>query len=223
MDRITWLTKDCFQAVVQLRHAAESPSVSPPAVYDRMRGYVEGMMAAARDAGVAQEDVTALAYAVCALADEVVLTRAGALREHWGKAPLQLVYFNDNRAGEAFFEHLERLIADPRRTDALRAYYVALGLGFRGRYQARGAEVELAGVADRARAALERRLGRSDAISPDGLRGDDLLARVGGEVPVVALSVGAAVLTALVYVGMGASLRGAMAEMLRWLAGFVQG
>ncbi len=41
--------------------------------------------------------------------------------------------------------------------------------------------------------------------------------------PVVALSVGAAVLTALVYVGMGASLRGAMAEMLRWLAGFVQG
>jgi type VI secretion system protein ImpK len=223
MDRITWLTKDCFHAVSHLRLVADSPASPPAQVYARMRGYVDAMMSAARDAGMPQEDVTALAYAICALADEVVLTRAGALRDHWVHAPLQLVYFNDNRAGEAFFEHLERLSSDPRRTDVLRVYYLALCLGFRGRYQARGAEADLAGISDKTRAALERRMGKVDAISPDGLRPDDVLARVGDQVPIVALSVGAAVLTGLVYVGMGSSLRSAMDEMLRWLSGFVQG
>ncbi|MFO0692538.1 MAG: DotU family type IV/VI secretion system protein [Polyangiales bacterium] len=223
MDRITWVTKDCFNAVQQLRLLEGSYEVAPAHVHARIKSFVDAMIQSAQRAGYPQEDVMAITYAVCALVDEVVLTRPGPLRDHWVLQPLQLIYFQDNLAGENFFHHLESFRHDPRRVDAVRVYYLALLFGFQGRYRVRGAEVALADYVESVRRDLAHHLPPPDVLSPEGQRPDELLVRVGRKVPVVALSFVFVALAVLLYVGMYFSLDQAMNEMLTWMAAFTRG
>ena len=66
------------------------------------------------------------------------MRKPGGIRDVWMSNPLQLHYFNENLAGEGFFYRLERILADPRRVEALRVYYLCLLFGFQGKYAVRG-------------------------------------------------------------------------------------
>src|SRR5512137_653454 len=140
MDRITDVTRDCLDGLIQLRRLEPGALPSPAALHERLRGSVDALLARAAQAGFAREDVNDIAYAVVALADEIALSRSDEFREFWAGQSLQLHYFQENVAGEAFFTRLEGLRRDPRRREVLKAYFVALLLGFQGRYKVRGGE-----------------------------------------------------------------------------------
>lgn len=161
MNRLSEVTKDALNAVVQLRGAPAG--VSPPIVYAQIRERIDECVVRARESGMAESDVADIVYAIVALADEFA-QREGALEssglsEYWHQQPLQLHYFAENVAGEGFFMRLDRILADPSRVEALVLYHTCLQLGFLGRYAVRGGERELDLVRRRVRDALGPLLG----------------------------------------------------------------
>ena len=143
VDCISELTRDCFNALIQLRRADADALPPAGALHERLRGVIDAMLRSAADAGVSSEDARDAAYAVVALADEIAAARSEELRQFWSGHQLQLHYFQENVAGEGFFTRLEAQRRDPRKRDILRVYYVALLLGFQGRYRVRGGDLEL--------------------------------------------------------------------------------
>ena len=174
MDRITEVTRDCFDAIIQLRRLDEAALPAPDKLHQRLRAFVDAMFQRAAQAGFSREDANDIAYAVVALADEVALSRSEALRGLWADRSLQLHYFHENVAGEAFFTRLETLRRDPRRREIVRVYYLALLFGFEGRHRVRGGELDLLRLVEELQDELER--GRSfdpEALSPQGERPDE--------------------------------------------------
>lgn len=169
MDRINGVTGECFNAIAQLRQLDESALPAPEALHRRMRGFVDAMMQRAAQAGFAREDVNDISYAVVALADEVALSKSDAVRQLWVGQQLQLLYFQENVAGEGFFTRLEALRKDPRRHEVLRVYALALMFGFQGRYRVRGGELELMNLLDDLQRSLARsREHETETLSPQG-------------------------------------------------------
>jgi type VI secretion system protein ImpK len=169
MDRINGVTVECFNALAQLRQLDESALPAPEALHRRVRGFVDAMMQRAHQAGFSREDVNDIAYAIVALADELALSKSEAIRQFWTGQQLQLLYFQENVAGEGFFTRLETLRRDPRRHEVLRVYCLALLFGFQGRYRVRGGELELMNLLDEVQRSLAGARERdSETLSPQG-------------------------------------------------------
>ncbi len=216
MDRINWVTSECFNAIRQI--AASDPSaLDPHVVHPRLRGFIEGVLRRANEAGLAQEDGREMAYALSALADEVVMSRPSRLRDAWAPQPMQLLYFQENTAGENFFRRLDAIRQDERRTDVLRVYYLCLLFGFRGRYQFQGDSFELTNLLESVRTQLGRALVIPEVLSPEGARPEERLDVV-RQVPFVWLGVGTLVLSGLLYLGLQVSLSERRAQVLQDLA-----
>ena len=208
MGRIGDITRDCFNAVAQLR-AADEASLPPPAeLHATLRRYVDELLRKAGAAGLGREEANDVAYPVVALADEVILSRGPEeLRAFWSAQPLQLHYFQENVAGEQFFVRLEALRKDPRRRELLAAYHLALLFGFQGRYRVRGGELELMGLADGlAREVAGARKHDVEVLSPSGDRPADSLGRAGRAGPLLWIAGGAVVLSLVLYAGLRVSL-----------------
>lgn len=165
MDRVTGVTGECFNALVQLRQLEDAALPAPEVLHRKLRGFVDAAMQRAAQAGFAREDVNDIAYAIVALADELALSKSERIRQFWDGQQLQLHYFHENVAGEGFFTRLEGLRRDPRRHEVLRVYYLALLFGFEGRYRVRGGELELMNLQDD----LQRELARSRAHDSETL------------------------------------------------------
>lgn len=207
MDRITEVTRDCFNALAQLRGADAGSLPAAEELHGKLRGCVDGLFQKASAAGLGREEAADVAYAVVALADELVLSGpSDSLRAYWSAQPLQLHYFGENVAGEAFFTRLEAIRKDARRSEVLKAYYLALLFGFQGRYRVRGGELELMGLVDGLARELGRRDSDLDVLSPSGERPDG--SRRGGarSGPLLWIATGALVLALVVYVGLRFSL-----------------
>lgn len=169
MDRINGVTGECFNAIAQVRQLDESALPAPEALHRKMRGFVDAMMQRAAQAGFSREDVNDISYAVVALIDEVALSKSESLRQFWSNQQLQLLYFQENVAGEGFFTRLETLRRDPRRHEVLRVYALALMFGFQGRYRVRGGELELMNMLDDLLRTLARsQEHESETLSPQG-------------------------------------------------------
>lgn len=143
MERVNEVTKDCFNALVQIRNLADEGLLAPEMFHSRVKAFIDDLFQRGQRAGLAERDVSDMAYAIVALADEVAMRKSGGIRDVWMSNPLQLHYFNENLAGEGFFHRLEYILADPRRVDTLSVYYLCLLFGFQGRYAIRGGELEL--------------------------------------------------------------------------------
>lgn len=200
MDRINGVTGECFNALAQLRQLDESALPAPEALHRKMRGFVDALMQRAAQAGFSREDVNDVAYAIVALADEIALSKSDAVRQFWVGQQLQLLYFQENVAGEGFFTRLEAIRRDPRRHEVLRVYTLALLFGFQGRYRVRGGELELMNLVDDLQRSLARsREHESETLSPQGEPPE--LARAGrGGKNVLLYAAGGAVAAALALV-----------------------
>ena len=217
MDRLNWVTQDCFNAAAQLTRLVASEGAQPELIHTRMRGYVDALLRRAREAGFPEEDGRLMAYAVTALCDEIVMGGTGALREFWSGQSLQYVYFGENTAGEDFFVRIEQARQNPRQMDVLRVFYLCLMLGFRGRYGVRGGEVALGDLIDGVRTQLLRSLPMPEVLSPSGLRPEEGLLEVGRKLPVVWMALGVLSLTAVLYLGLAVSLRGHLHAFVTWM------
>jgi type VI secretion system protein ImpK len=154
MDKVNEVTKDCFNALVQIRNLADDGFLAPEMLHARVKGFIDELFRSGQRAGIYERDLHDMAYAIVALADEVAMRKSGSVRDVWLSNPLQLQYFSENLAGEGFFFRLEQLLADPRRIDTLRVYYLCLLFGFQGKYAMRGGELELAAVQRRVKDTL---------------------------------------------------------------------
>lgn len=208
MDRVTEIVRDGFNALGQLRDADDAALPPPEQLHARLRSFVDELLHRAGAAGFGREESNDLAYPIVALADELVLSkRSEALRLFWSSQLLQLHYFQENVAGEAFFTRLAEIRKDPRRAELVLPYYLALAFGFQGRYRVRGGELELMSVVD----GLARDLARGRAVdvetlSPSGERPSDRLRGAGRTGPLVWIAAGLVAASAAVYVGLRVSL-----------------
>jgi type VI secretion system protein ImpK len=209
MDRINWVTRDALNAIMQLTSEAD-PSTS----YTRLREHVEAARRRGAEAGYTESEQAQLAYALAALADEVAMASAGALREHWSQRPLQLALFSDNVAGERFFAELERAL-EAGRVGVLRTYYMCLVLGFKGRYAVQGGEPELARIRERVRERLARALALPEQLSPDGARPERGLIEGTRRVPWPLVAAGALALSLVGYLAFRVSLHEQLAQFER--------
>lgn len=207
MDRITEVTRECFDALIQLRRLPEPSLPAPAALHQRLRSFVDALFQRAAQAGFSREDANDIAYAIVALADELALSRSEALRAFWADQSLQLHYFHENVAGEAFFTRLQGLRRDPRRQEVLQVYYLALLFGFQGRYKVRGGEIELLGLTEDLERELKgKRRFDAEVLSPQGERPDEGRGPGARSSWIPWIAVGALGLALLVHVGLRLSL-----------------
>lgn len=203
MNRVNAVTRDVFSALTQIRHIDESMPPDPEMLHGRLRSFVDRMMRRAQELGFNQQDVQDMAYAVVALADELVLTASESLRDFWLPRLLQLHYFNETVAGENFFVKLQQLRNDPGRIEVLEVYYLCLLFGFQGQYRVRGGEVELANIIE----GLQEELARAGALrdkplAPHGEPPKEARGNVARSLPVVLIAVAMVVVSIIVYAGM---------------------
>jgi type VI secretion system protein ImpK len=223
LDRVTDITKDCFNAIAQLRAADRTALPSPERIHARLRAFVDDLLRRASAAGLGREEANELAYPVVALADEVILDKDDdALRAYWTAQPLQLHFFGENVAGEAFFDRLERARRDPRRAEALRVFYLALVFGFRGRYRVRGGDLELLGLTEALAREVTRGGDDGEGLSPQGDRPPDRGAGMARNGLVLWIGLGLLVASAVLYLTLRFSLGAGTAEVVDRIAAFAK-
>ena len=203
MDKINEITRDCFNALTQIRHLDERSQPMPEVLYQRMSTFIQRAMDQAHQQ-FGPQDAQDITYAIVALTDEVVLSKGGALRDYWLANLLQLRFFNENVAGENFFVRLSQLLSQPNRQDALRVYYLCLLFGFQGRYRVRGGEVELANIIDQVSGALMRQgqLQTPALTPPEWVRPKENIGTASQHKALLWISIGAVAL----YIGLKVSL-----------------
>jgi type IV/VI secretion system ImpK/VasF family protein len=108
--------------------------------------------------GMTGAAVEAMLLPLVALADEIALGQRDTLASVWADRPLQMHYFRENVAGELFFSQMEAARREPSTSPlVLRAYFLGLCLGFRGRYALHDDPTELDRTRELLRDDLERR------------------------------------------------------------------
>jgi len=224
MDRVTEITEAVFNALAQILAMDPDAVPMPEMVHQQLTIYLEQCARSASKVGFSQQDVDDIRYALVGLIDETMLQRGGALRDFWLPRVLQLRYFNENVAGEAFFHRLESLRKDSTRRDVLRVYYLCLLFGFQGQYRVRGGQVELADIIDRVREDLQRSnvLSNDIPLSPRGPRPVEPIADSRRNLLLVWVSIVAATASILLYIGLKLSLISEvsqLAEAITALAG----
>jgi type VI secretion system protein ImpK len=206
MKKVTDLTKDCFNAINQLREAQEGVAPAPEILHQRLRGFIDALLERGPREGYQERDVRDMAYALVALADEMALAMSDNVRRYWMANLLQLRYFNENVAGDGFFTHLEGVRRDPRRIEVLEVYYLCLLLGFQGKYAIRGGEIELLNLIDALRGELAQALDIPDELSPSAERPDDFVRKRRGGLPFLWVAIGALALAVGVYAALRVSI-----------------
>ena len=200
MDRVSDVTKTCFDALIQIRQCDQASLPPPEMLRHRLRGYIEELQRQAGNAGFSQQDTQDMAYAVVALMDEVVLAKADPHRQYWMGNLLQMHFFNENVAGEQFFVRLKELRQDSHRQEVLRVYYLCLVLGFQGRYRIRGGDLELMSLTESVQRELTRGRQRdAEVLSPRGERPQESRVRMRRTAPLLLMSAGAVVFSLLIF------------------------
>jgi len=223
MDKVNEITRDCFNALTQIRHLDERSQPMPEVLYQRMSTFVQRAMDLAHQE-FGPQDAQDIGYAIVALTDEVVLSKGGALRDYWLANMLQLRFFNENVAGENFFVRLSQLLAQPNREHVLRVYYLCLLFGFQGRYRVRGGEVELANIIEQAGGVLARsgKLQSPALTPPEWVRPKENITAVSQHKTLLWVSIGAVVFSIILYIGLKVSLDGQAEELAETVDNIMQ-
>ena len=90
----------------------------------------------AKQAGIPMEQIRPSHYALCATIDDLVLNTPWGSAIGWGAASLTATFHREARAGDQFFDQLERLSRNPApNLPTIELMYLCLSLGFMGRYR----------------------------------------------------------------------------------------
>ena len=189
----------------------------PNALRQRVEALLSEATRSARELGVPDADVSEAEFCLVAFIDEAILGSDWPGRDAWSAQPLQLTHYDRYDAGEWFFDRLKALLdAGGTRTAVLEVYYLCLALGFKGRYAIQGREV-LRRLVDDLHGRLERAAGAAGVLAPRGTSREVPAEAETGGLPSWALWIGAAVLVALLYLGLSLSLSSVADETAREL------
>jgi type VI secretion system protein ImpK len=159
----------------------------------------------ARQRGYAAEEVELAAFAVVAFLDESILNLRLPIFADWPKQPLQEQRYGHHMAGEIFFKNLGNLLSRNETNelaDVLEVYYLALLLGFAGKFSL-GGKGELFAVQQQTGEKIQRVRKTTAELSPAWQLPNDGPSRVQGDPWVKTLiytAIGCLVLTALLFV-----------------------
>jgi len=136
---------------------------------NQMRAAIRAAEAAALAAAYPVEDTRLATFAVVAFLDESILNSNNPVFADWPRMPLQEELFGGHKAGEIFFQCIDRLLArsdSPQVADLLEVFALCLLLGYRGRYSLTGQEGVLAvqeAIADK----IKRIRGATGPLAPN--------------------------------------------------------
>lgn len=200
LDKMYWVCSDVLTLATQLSTARDLPS--PDVLQRRIESLFDGMMRKAHEQGISDSDAGEAKYALVAFVDEQIFRSPWPGRQQWMGRPLQLVYYNENTAGEGFFHRMDALSRDQSRAHVLEIYYLCLALGFQGIYAVRNDGDGLNAITERAGSQLSRSLPSSDVISPHGEPRDARRGIGGRDVPIVTLGLVALGLALVAFVSL---------------------
>lgn len=165
IEAMYWTCADAMTLAAQLGDAQELPP--PEVLRQRINVLFSSMSQRGKQAGIADVDLRDATYAIAALMDEQLLRSNWTGRTAWMAQPLQLTYFNENTAGEGFFQRLSALEQTPGKEHLVQIYYLCLALGFRGRYAVAGIG-DVQAEQEHARNVVAQHLPPSEVLSPAG-------------------------------------------------------
>jgi type VI secretion system protein ImpK len=187
IEKTYWACADLLSLGTQIRTTAELPR--PEDLQRRIDDMFSRMSQKCRELGILEEDANEARYAICAFLDEQVLSSPWAGRMYWVNQPLQLLYFNENTAGEGFFIRLDALRRLRTRANVVAIYYACLQLGFLGKYAiAQGNELQQ--LSEQLALELGQQLPTAEVLSPNAEAKDMGRRLTPSEVPIVYLGVG---------------------------------
>jgi type VI secretion system protein ImpK len=193
---MNWVCSNVITLGMQLSSAQDLPA--PEVMRQRIASLLDNMDQRAQQVGISMEDVLEAKYALVAFIDEQLLRSGWVGTTDWMARPLQLVYFNENTAGEGFFHRLQALLNQPNRVHVVQIYYYCMALGFEGQYAVSGNQ-GLQNVIQQARQMIGAQYPASDAVSPHGVPTRSLGQAVRRNVPIVAIAVGVLGLAILIF------------------------
>jgi type VI secretion system protein ImpK len=180
----------CSEALTLATQLGSAPDLPNPEILrQRINATFEGLRTKARQLDIPSGDAMEAIYAIAAFMDEQILRSPWPARQQWMAQPLQLMYFQENTAGEGFFMRLSALEGDPERAHVVQIYYLCLALGFRGRYAVAG-HGELPVILERVVGQLARRLPNAETFSPAGYPTRQRINLSPKQFPVVAVALG---------------------------------
>jgi type VI secretion system protein ImpK len=190
-----WVCSDVLSLILQLRNSQDLPG--PDILQRRVLGLFETMMANGRDAGIPEQDMNEVKYALAAFADEVIYHSSWPGRTQWLNNPLQLQFFQENTAGDGFFERLDMLYSQRGRDHVTQIFFVCLALGFQGKFRL-GQQEGLAAVLEGVGNYVALSVGGGDQLAPNAERRDGGGGAVRRELPILAMALGFFVFALLV-------------------------
>jgi type VI secretion system protein ImpK len=135
-DNLALVFENLFTVIVRLR--ANRQVINDAQAF---RTQVQGALRAAEKEGIVKlyplEDVRLATFAIVAFLDESILNSTNPAFSDWPRQPLQEEMFGHHRAGEVFFENIDRILArsDSHGTaDLLEVYSLCILLGYKGKY-----------------------------------------------------------------------------------------
>jgi type VI secretion system protein ImpK len=209
LAKMYWACSDPLTLASQLAYARDLPS--PDVLQRRVSSLFDQMARKCREGGIPDEDANEAKYAIAAFTDEQIFRSAWPGRAQWMGQPLQLIYFNENTAGEGFFQRMAALQNQPSRAHVLEIYYLCLCLGFQGQYAVRGGE-GLGPIIDQLAARVGATAGNTDVISPHGEPREPFRGLMRRELPLVGLSIAFFGLAIVVFIVLKAVLAGSVSS-----------
>ena len=196
-----------FQLLMRMERSRDTGSDAEK-LYRQCCQEVERFQARAKELDLSASEAEHGVYALVALIDEQAVNQDGAIKEYWQPRLLQMRFFNENVAGDGFFDRLSALRGDPRHGRVLRVYYLCMLFGFRGKYRVRGSELELLEIEESVRSELQRQnvIPREVLLSPSGKRPYERVADSGRNRLLFGLATVAACVSVLLYVGLRLAL-----------------
>jgi len=192
-----WVCSDAITLAAQLAQAQELPQ--PEVLRQRINGLFSTMAQRARQVGVSDADLREVTYALAAFIDEQILRSSWSGRQMWMAQPLQLLYFNENTAGEGFYQRLHTLQQTPGSEHLVEIYYLCMTLGFQGRYAVPGAgDINL--EQEHARSVVSQKLPPNEVLSPNGSPRAALMGRGRRGFPILPIGIGLCVLCVLGFI-----------------------
>jgi type VI secretion system protein ImpK len=123
-----------LSAAPRLRAMVRHPN--PAALRASLAESVKRFEASARAQGLPNEQVVAARYVLCTLLDESASSTPWGSSGAWSSQSLLVQFHNEGWGGEKVFQLLTRLAENPAQNrNLLELVYIALSLGFEGRYK----------------------------------------------------------------------------------------
>jgi type VI secretion system protein ImpK len=172
-----WVCSDVLSLILQLRNSQDLPA--PDILQRRVLGLFDTMMQNGREARIPEQDMIDVKYALAAFADEVIYHSNWPGRTQWLNNPLQLQFFQENTAGDGFFQR--------GRDHVTQIYFLCLALGFQGKFRLGGQE-GLGAVVEGVGNHVALALGGGDLLAPNAERKDGGTGAVRRELPFVLIA-----------------------------------